>query len=361
MRTARACRRIAVAAAVSVGCLVAGPGRGPGPAPARAATTASVVAGGEQASGLSVGPAVLEEPGLQPGHTVQATVSVGNATLAPMAVTTGAGPYAPADRVDSNDRALFDTSSWFSVSPAEFTLPAGAHQTVVVTIAVPDGAEPGGHYATVLFQPRPIVDSDPAGTTKVTARIGVIALLTVAGPIHEALAAAGPVHTSGFRETGPTTFSFPLRNTGTVHVLAAGHFEVFDWRHHKVGDVPIPAGVLLPGTVRTVSGEWDRFRLVGPYTVRAVVDYNDQHVVVAPGHFWAFPLRLAGVVVGMALVLMLAFLAWRRRLLARRPLPSAPARPVAPNRAADRAPARGQAPARAPARPAPPFRPARTR
>lgn len=48
----------------------------------------------------------------------------------------------------------FSSRFWFKIEKPDFILESGEKRIVNFTISVPKDAEPGGHYATILFVPQ---------------------------------------------------------------------------------------------------------------------------------------------------------------------------------------------------------------
>ncbi|MCZ7587837.1 MAG: hypothetical protein M5U27_03025 [Gaiella sp.] len=76
-------------------------------------------------------------------------------------------------------------TSWLSVRPARFVLPAGASRSLTVSSRVPRRAEPGDHDALVLLTTRPLRG---AAGVAVRMRVGVVVVVRAPGAVVRRLA-----------------------------------------------------------------------------------------------------------------------------------------------------------------------------
>lgn len=118
---------------------------------------------------------------LAPGTTIERRIEVSNSTNAAMnvdlysaAATIEAGAFLGAEGRTPND-----ASTWTSVDPAELPVPADTKLVATVTIAVPEDAAPGEHFAVIWAEARSD-SADDSGVTTVT-RVGIRIYLSV-GP-----------------------------------------------------------------------------------------------------------------------------------------------------------------------------------
>jgi hypothetical protein len=193
-------------------------------------------------------------------------------------------------------------------------LPPEGQQTVTATIAVPLNAEPGGHYASVLFEQ--MVQDVPSQRSHVSvaARLASLLFLTVSGNVVEAGQILGATPGSpcsavvcGFKapkfvDHGPVPFSFIFNNTGNVHVRPKGTITI-SHDGKQVAVLPIDDRAVLPTSQRLFETKWDQVVLAGKYTAKLHLVYGSKNYTLdATTTFWAFPWQ---VVLGVALVILL--------------------------------------------------------
>jgi hypothetical protein len=109
--------------------------------------------------------------------------------------------------------APYSASSWVTVRPSRFVVPAGGSTTVRATVAIPSRPEPGDHQLALTF----LV---PAGQTTANVRInrgiGMPVFITVPGATDDT-ASVTALHADGFSTGGSVDVTATIQDTGTVH------------------------------------------------------------------------------------------------------------------------------------------------
>jgi hypothetical protein len=136
---------------------------------------------------------------------------------------------------------------WIEPSTENISVQPGAEVTFPFTVTVPTEAEPGGHYASILFQ---LGGQPEAGVTSVQHRIGSLILLRVSGDVVE----------EGVIES----FS------GTIIVT-----NIFG---KKVDEIPLSGSNVFPGSIRRMATTWEKENLIGNYTATLVATYGQQNL-----------------------------------------------------------------------------------
>lgn len=228
------------------------------------------------------------------------------------------------------------SSAWFSLSPTQFTLAAGANRKVDYVINVPPNAEPGGHFVSILFEPQ--TDSDISGPgAAVIQRVGSLVLMRVSGNITEKARIQRLVPKSyvgtwteatgtdgktkiliptdeqlnqeqpkRYFSKGPVGFDLFVKNEGNVHVKPAGTLKIKDLFGREVKVALDPRNV-FPGGERRSTAIWPTKWLWGIYyTAEVTALYGDTNqVMMAKTSFWGFPLPALLAVVGLTLFVLL--------------------------------------------------------
>jgi hypothetical protein len=238
---------------------------------------------------LQVNPAIVEQL-VEPGKTERMSIVVTNQSSTPLPITTAIRrlEVLEGDQVQNND--IFDASAWFKIVDGEFILQAGESHKVFFDITPPPKAEPGGHYATVYFEPLVPAEELAPNTAHLTAQVGSLIFLTVKGDAVTQLGLGEPLTTVRWRQFGPVPFQFQFKNTGSTHVLPGGSVKLYDWRGNQVDEITWPPGVVLPKTSRTIKLEWSRRALFGRYTAKLEAVYGANHPpVTSTVTFWVVP------------------------------------------------------------------------
>ncbi len=215
--------------------------------------------------------------------------------------------------VEATGTETYSLKHWVTFEPQSFTVEPGEKQFVRFTIAVPENAEPGGHYGSVLAS---TVGTTGEGTTGagVGYKVGSLVLLTVSGVLKESLAVE--FDTADFHEKGPIPFDVRLANNGTVHVRPLGFAQITNIFGKKVEDVPFPQKSVIPGAKRTLQFAWDAkgFK-VGRYSASLVGSYGQTNTPLSyTTTFWIVPWKQLSLMGFVVLAAFVFFLKTRKRL-----------------------------------------------
>ncbi|MBU0546767.1 MAG: DUF916 domain-containing protein [Patescibacteria group bacterium] len=214
--------------------------------------------------------------------------------------------------VTPEEETTYSLKKWVNINPIEFTLEPGESEFVNFDILVPENAEPGGKYGSILASPVAIMGDEPTGAS-VSSKVGALLLLTIAGEVKEGLIIK-EFFVPSFLETGPVPFTIRLENTGTVHLRPRGFVTISDWRDKKVTDIPFPQNNIIPGSIRKIEASWDSKWLFGKYTAILVGSYGISNIpFTATMTFWAFPWKMASGIFSILLLLAFYFYKSRKR------------------------------------------------
>lgn len=296
-------RRLFIVLALSVALAA-----GTRPLAAAAQTLSSASSGQSSKSALAVSPAIIEEV-LKPGVTTEYVLRISNLTNFPLPISGTIKNFVPIEELeDRSKQSLYDASQWFRISEPDFILQGNQTKTVKISITPPATAEPGGHYATVYFQPLLPAGALTPATAYLTARVGSLAFLILPGETRKSLAIknlSGPnVH-----QSGPIRFEALLANRGGVHLNPNGQVVIRDWRGKVVAQPKANYGVILPGTQKSYIATWQKPHLFGKYTATFEAAYGSglDKLVSQTQTFWIIPWGLLlGVLLPLTLIVVTA-------------------------------------------------------
>lgn len=292
---------------------------------------------------VSPSPLVLT---LKPGETTSQELKIRNAGTQPETLRIDPRSFS-IDNM-SGDVKVDDTKKppeigdWVSFSSQTFTVQPGEVFTEKVTFAIPEGAGFSYSFAFMITRQNDAPTTTDSGR-KIKGKVAIFALINIDKP-----GATRKLNVVEFStdqnvyEYLPAKINVKLQNAGNTIVRPAGNIFV-----QRKGDDTTPIstlpvnsgeGYILPGSVRTLSAEWDDgFQVVhestdaagnaqknvewnwsnlshiriGKYTAKLVAIYNDgQRDVPVMGEvtFWVFPWKLLlGVLV---IVVLLGFGIW---------------------------------------------------
>jgi len=179
----------------------------------------------------------------------------------------------------------------------EFTLASGERITFNVDVTVPEDAEPGGRYGSVIV--RQDAGGEDGGTgAQVVARLASLFLVEVEGDLTREgqltdFRIAGP--SSVFWDSdGPERYEILFANTGNVHVTPYGQITIKNIFGQTLKEIPIDAYFALPDSTRyrEIMHSVDGFQL-GRYTAELNLNrsYEDK-TDTASVSYWIIPWKV---------------------------------------------------------------------
>jgi len=275
------------------------------------------LASAQESRGLTISPLTFELTA-DPGDAFTNEIRVFNPSSSTFSVQMEVEDFTPVGEegqvlVGAQEDETYSLKRWVTFEPASFAVEPGEKQFVRFTIAVPENAEPGGHYGSILASTVGAVGEGTTGTG-VGFKVGALALLSVSGVVKEAIAVE-EFSAPDFLEQGPVPFDIRFANTGTVHVRPIGFVHVTNLFGKTTDDVPFPQRNVIPGSKRHVELAWSpKGFTVGKYTASLIGSYGVTNTPFSSiTTFWIVPwkaLLLWGVVL-LALLFVL-YLAKRR-------------------------------------------------
>lgn len=205
----------------------------------------------------------------------------------------GTVEYAP-------DGAKYGLLSWMSVDKTPFTLGPGQKKEVPFSISVPQNAEVGGHYGTILFRASGADDGNGGSAIGISGRIGSIILVSVPGDAKKGgdlISVSAPA----FVQYGPLALTASYKNTGSVHYVTKGTATftgIFGRR-----TVNFDEKTILPDVQRETIATLDKTWLIGPVFMKATLEAGDGTTQTMSATTFAFPV-IPGVATVAALLLI---------------------------------------------------------
>lgn len=259
-------------------------------------------------SSLTVAPAILEQV-TAIDQIASTSAMITNTTDFPLPIKGQVSAFLSNNNLTKLESATFNAASWFTLTPADFILQPHQSKEIIIHILPNKGAEPGGHYATIYFEPLiPQGVLSPSSTISL-ARIGVLAFLIVPGDIHESLS-LDMLTTSSFQSFGPISFDLKLKNLGNIHLMPTGKIEINNMFNQTVTTLPITSEIILPTTTSDKNLVWDKPLLFGRYTAVATINYGVDHdpLVSKPIIFWVIPWPLILILIMLLTLLYKIFI-----------------------------------------------------
>ena len=269
-----------------------------------------------QQIGVTVSPLTFELTA-NPGDTLTNTLKIYNPTDSIISIKMEVEDFKPVGEtgqvvVEPEEEAIYSLKRWVKTEPIEFTLEPREQKFVDFEISVPENAEPGGKYGSVLASTTGAIGGEITGAA-IAQKVGALLLLTVAGPVKENLTIK-EFSAPSFLEYGPVPFAIRFENNGTVHVRPRGFVTITNWWGKKVADVGFSQLNVIPGAIRKIDTSWQNKWLFGKYTAMLVGSYGTANLPFNPPilTFWVFPWKVA-LGIFLALLLIFAFFYKTRR------------------------------------------------
>jgi len=243
-------------------------------------------------SALGVSPAILELV-LDPGKKSESKVTVINVTNFPLPIKAMAKNFNLNEEILGEEKEIFDASSWIKIEPADFILQPLENKEIKITVSTPKKAPPGGHYATVYFQPLIPVEVLSPQTTYLAAKVGILNFFIVRGEIKEKMIISNFEVLKTSRQFGPVDLKFNLINEGNVHLSPSVEASFFNSRGKKIETIKINPVTVLPKTSRALEISWPKKYLFGKYFAQVNILYGSEHQKLESEKiiFWIVPWR----------------------------------------------------------------------
>ncbi len=268
---------------------------------------------------LSVGPSIVEAV-LDKGIPSTREVVLTNLSNLPQPVKTLKQSFTPKEKleIDPKQLQIYDASSWISISEADSDFILQPHQTktIKLTFLQPDNASPGGHYATVIFQPLIPQELVSEGSVFVYTRVAVLVFLQTKGDIVENLSIQNVTHRHIY-EYSPLGFDVVIKNSGNTHLAPTGKLNVYnDLTNQLVASQDLRSSIVLPGTEKTFHFDVPVGEHFGKFSAEAEVKYgtDDQILHSERNSFVIFPYSIALLVIFPLALIIILFLKFRTRV-----------------------------------------------
>lgn len=198
-----------------------------------------------------------------------------------------------------------EATRWIKTQPASLRLGRGEAGIFLFIIAVPRGAQPGGHYLGLFAG-----ESPGDGQIGLGARAGTLLFLTVAGTVREELLLQDFSLAKTVAMDPVERVFLQVANVGTVHVAPQGDLVVQNILGDEVERLPLnpTERKVLPDGKWSASYELKRLSWTDAGRLQAVLDlkYGVTHQrIVGRAVFWYLPWQFIAVV-GVLIILMIA-------------------------------------------------------
>lgn len=149
-------------------------------------------------------------------------------------------------------------ATWMNFPVDSITIPAGETVEIPFTIAVPNFAGPGGHYAAIFLSTLPPEATTGGSQISIATKIGTLVLVRIAGDIKENASIVEFSTTADTFDSLPVDFRVRVENNGNVHVKPMGTILLKNMFGSVAGQVAVneQGGNVLPDQIRKFEASW---------------------------------------------------------------------------------------------------------
>lgn len=276
-------------------------------------TPTGIAAAQSAGQGLEISPPLIEI-NVDPGKTVTTSIRIRNITKQEVVAKPQVNDFVAQGEEGQpklllNEKASepspYSINGWVSALD-DLTIAPGEAKTESLTISVPQGASPGGHYGVVRFTAAaPGIDSTGVS---LSASVGTLVLINVSGKVVQNAVISDFYITKNakkgsFFQAGPITFVERLQNRGNTHFKPTGTVRVTNTFGKETGVVSIntKGGNVLPSSTRRFEQDFAKKHLFGRYTAQANIQYAGQNLTQSIT-FWVIPLKGTAIVLGLIII-----------------------------------------------------------
>lgn len=252
------------------------------------------------------------------GETVNRTISIINRINRNVTFRVETEDFVGSDNANTPVVLLGDQKSPYTFKDnlipelTEFNLEFGQKMELPITVSVPEDAQPGGYYSSVIISSMPPEGDEPGQAgAKIISRIGVLFFVRVNGPV-DLEGHLEDFRISGgktFMQKGPVSFEILFANTGNVHLVPYGMVTVKNLFGKEVARIPVDAYFALPKSMRYRQVSWTKEKLLGRYTAEIKLNRGYEGLEdVKKISFWVIPWTY---IVSLLVALFLLTFFWR--------------------------------------------------
>lgn len=250
--------------------------------------------------GLTISP-IRFEININPGESKSEKLKVSNFSKNAIDVNMSAEVFSvinPQYDYEFNNKSK--TSKWIRFSEDNFNLPVGSTKNISFSLNVPNGAEPGGYYFSIFSS-----SNTESGDVEVMSKQRVASLIyvTVTGDITKKGQLKSLVTPWLINEK--SIWSMSVQNTGTAHFRSGINVELYDIFGNRSGSVLHLDPLILPNTIRDISGLIPRPITPGLYKIFFYVDLGDNSNIKISRYAFFAPLWF--IIVCFLSILMIIF------------------------------------------------------
>lgn len=218
-----------------------------------------------------------------------------------------------------DDRGPYSLKDYVKAATTSIVIPHGKRARVPVKISIPDDAQPGGLYGSLVVSTlaRVSTSTDEANAavpaSPIITRIGTLFFVRVIGDVVtdgnlEKFSLSG--NRSILWDTSNISFDLTFRNRGNVHINPYGTISVTNMLGAPVGQITVDPWFAMPQSLRFRQVSWDSPFLFGRYVATASISRGYGSTTdTARLVFWVIPWKII-LIVFIVLFLIIGGFRW---------------------------------------------------
>ncbi len=198
-----------------------------------------------------------------PGETVVKEMTIINEDAVPVTYYSSFANFEAQGETGSASfvEPLDDIGTWMSTNES-VTLSPGEQKTVSFSVAIPQNAEPGGHFGIIFWGTSPETNAD-GKQLAVSAKTGLLVLLSVSGEVKEGggLLSFSTLNEKFWYNSLPVSFVYRFQNDGGDRIKPLGFIKIrsFGIIPGKKLDANPVNGNILPASTRKFAIDWVKY------------------------------------------------------------------------------------------------------
>ena len=284
---------------------------------------------------LSITPPLIKN-NVSPGQVWQSAIKVVNNNPVEIDVyievadfkggtETGTVTFIQAKNNTEEDQS-FLASTWINISSGPITIPAFKGKDIPFIVEVPETADPGGHYVSLLAGTKPPDDGAKGSAIKISSLLASLIFLNVSGEVEE----SGRIREFSLNKKvfnkPEVDFVVRFENTGNVHIQPQGEIRIYNFFNNIDNSITInhstEFGNVLPGGIRKWEFNWqgkDSILSMGRYRAELVLGYGEtsRETVEQTLYFWVIYFKELLIALGSLTLFVLLIVLTIKRYIKR--------------------------------------------
>ncbi len=199
--------------------------------------------------------------------------------------------------------------NWVQFDNIDVTLKAGDRIDIPYSITVPKDAAPGGHYAVLFAETQPALGDGTQVVRK--KRVGSLLYITVNGDTKEEGTVLGWSF-DGWQKKKPIVTSIRIKNGGNTHFLTSTHI-VYSNIFGKEILVHNQEHLVMPGTTRRITSDFNSKAPVGIYKVSGTINYLGETTDLNSRFIVLLPYTVLAGIIAVVILLIVVLIVRKRK------------------------------------------------